>query len=172
SSSLTTSSSSLGLRSIPEIQTPNYAAIYLLVNWAFAYVFMSPRGSKIYYGIDNNVSPREDLRVLGEAAVRSGRLEQRVLDKLKREEAAQANTIESYSIFVASILGASFAGVPAETVNTIGIWYTISRVAFSLCYSYIETQSWSYLRSAAWWSSNICCATGLVLAAKCCNQSE
>ncbi|KAJ5715658.1 Membrane-associated eicosanoid/glutathione metabolism (MAPEG) protein [Penicillium malachiteum] len=164
--------SSLGLSSIPGVQTPNYVATYLLVNWALAYIFMSPRGAKIYYGVDNNVSPREDLRTLGEAAVRTGRLEQRVLDKLKREEAAQANTIEGFSLFVASILSASFAGVPAETVNTIGIWYTVSRVAFSLCYSHIQTQSWSYLRSAAWWSSHICCATGLVLAARCCNQSE
>ncbi|KAJ6035770.1 Membrane-associated eicosanoid/glutathione metabolism (MAPEG) protein [Penicillium herquei] len=164
--------SSLGLSSTPGVQTHNYAATYLLVNWAFAYIVMSPRGSKIYYGVDNNVSPREDLRTLAEAAVRDGRLEQRVLDKLKREEASQANTIESYSLFVASMLSASFAGVPGETVNTIGIWYTVSRVAFSICYSHIETQSWSYLRSAAWWSGNICCATGLVLAARCCNRSE
>lgn len=58
------------------------------------------------------------------------------------------------------------AGVPNETINTIGVWYTVSRVAYSLCYSYIESAGPSYIRSVAWWSGNISCITGLVLAGK------
>lgn len=58
------------------------------------------------------------------------------------------------------------AGVPHKTINTIGAWYTLSRVAYSLCYSYIESRGPSYLRSVAWWSGNISCITGLVLAGK------
>lgn len=58
------------------------------------------------------------------------------------------------------------AGVSSETINRIGVWYTLSRVAYSLCYSYIESPGLSYIRSVAWWSGNISCITGLVLAGK------
>lgn len=59
-----------------------------------------------------------------------------------------------------------FAGVPHETINTIGVWYTVSRVAFSLCYSYIDSSNLSYLRSLAWWSGNVSCIVALVQAGK------
>jgi uncharacterized MAPEG superfamily protein len=59
-----------------------------------------------------------------------------------------------------------YAGVPNETVNRFGICYTVSRIAFNICYSYIETQSLSYLRSMAWWSGNISCFTGLIAVAR------
>lgn len=58
------------------------------------------------------------------------------------------------------------AGVPNEQINTIGAWYTLSRVAFSLLYWYIDSPALSYLRSVAWWSGNISCITALVQAGK------
>lgn len=61
---------------------------------------------------------------------------------------------------------AVYTGVPSETVNKFGICYTVSGITFNVCYSYIETQRMSYLRSVAWWSSNISCFTGLVAAAR------
>lgn len=64
------------------------------------------------------------------------------------------------------VLLSVYAGVPNETINKIGVCYTVSRVAFSILYSYIETGPASYLRSLAWWSGNISCITGLVLASK------
>lgn len=94
--------STLGLRATPGQQAPNYAAALLIANWAFAYGLMSTRGAKIYYGIDNNVAPREDLSKYGEAAVRAGKLSQRTLNKLKRQEAAHANAVEGYPLFVAA----------------------------------------------------------------------
>lgn len=145
---------------------------------------MSARGAKIYYGIDNNVAPREDLSKYGEAAVKAGKLSQRTLNKLKRQEAAHANAVEGYPLFVAAsmclgpclwavidmligtVLLSVVAGVPNEQINTIGVWYTLSRVAFSLFYSYIESPSLSSLRSVAWWSGNISCITALVQAGK------
>ncbi|KAJ5768763.1 hypothetical protein N7520_003322 [Penicillium odoratum] len=144
----------------------NHVATLLLANWALAYVFMSTRYTKIYLGIDNNVAPREGLATRGEDAVKSGKISQRTLNKLKRQEAAHANAVEGYTVFVAAILTAAYAGLPHKTINKIGLWYTLSRVAFSLCYSHIETQSLSLLRSLAWWSANISCITGLVLAGK------
>ncbi|KAJ5370085.1 uncharacterized protein N7496_006177 [Penicillium cataractarum] len=156
----------LGLRAAPGGQVPNHAASLLLANWFIAYVWMSTRFKKISLGIDNNVAPREDLAILGEAAVKSGKLSRSILNRLKREEAAHANAIEHFPVFVAATLIAVYAGVPNQTVNTFGVWYTVSRIAFSICYSYIETPALSYLRSAAWWSSNISCVTGLIAAAK------
>ncbi|KAJ5112917.1 hypothetical protein N7456_001451 [Penicillium angulare] len=138
----------------------------LLVNWFFAYGVMSTRVTKTRLGIDNNVAPREDLATLGEAAVKAGKIDRRALNKLKRQEAAHANAVEGYSLFVAAILTALFAGVPNETINTIGVWYSLSRLSYSLCYTYIENRSLSYIRSVVWWSGNISCITGLVLAAK------
>ncbi|KAJ5533697.1 hypothetical protein N7494_010249 [Penicillium frequentans] len=93
-------------------------------------------------------------------------LDRRTLNKLKRQEAAHVNAVEGFSLFVAAILTAAYAGVPSETINTIGVWYTLSRIAYSLCYTYIEKKSLSCLRSVTWWSGNISCITGLVLAAK------
>lgn len=69
-------------------------------------------------------------------------------------------------MLTATVLLSVVAGVPNEQINTIGVWYTLSRVAFSLLYSYIESPSLSYLRSVAWWSGNISCITALVQAGK------
>ncbi|KAJ5112017.1 hypothetical protein N7532_000062 [Penicillium argentinense] len=156
----------LGLRAAPSQAAPNHATSFLIANWALAYCLMSTRGTKIRLGLDHNVSPREDLSKYGEAAVQSGKISRARLNRLKRQEAAHANAVEGYSLFVGAILSALVAGVDAETINTVGVWYTVSRVAFSLCYSYIEDPKLSYLRSVAWWSGNISCITALVQAGK------
>ncbi|KAJ5689823.1 hypothetical protein N7462_004215 [Penicillium macrosclerotiorum] len=183
----------LGLRDAPgEQPPPNHAALLLLANWAIAYLWMSTRIPKILLGIDNNVAPREDLTKYGEEAVKLGKISRYTLNKLKREEAAHANAMEGYTLFVATsmyflpawairpesiqtyfqsvlieiALIAVFAGVPNRDINMFGVWYTLSRIAFSLCYSYIETPALSYMRSLAWWSGNISCIHGLLMAAK------
>ncbi|KAJ5808966.1 hypothetical protein N7474_010235 [Penicillium riverlandense] len=156
----------LGLAAAPGQTPPNHASTLLLANWALAYVLMSTRAQKFFYGLDHNVMPRDDLSKYGEAAVQAGKLDRRTLNKLKRQEAAHANAQEGYPFFVAAILVSLYAGVDNKTINTIGVWYTASRLAFSLLYSYIETSPASYLRSVAWWSGNISCITGLVLAGK------
>jgi uncharacterized MAPEG superfamily protein len=74
----------------------------LAANWFLAYCFMSIRGEKLYYGLDHNVSPREDLYKYGERAVQAGKLSRRTLEKLKRKEAAHANAQEGYPLFVAA----------------------------------------------------------------------
>lgn len=63
---------------------------------------MSTRGTKLRLGLDHNVNPREDLIKYGEAAVQSGKISRRALEKLKRQEAAHANAQEGYSLFVAA----------------------------------------------------------------------
>lgn len=89
----------IGPRATPSEQVSNHAATLLLANWALAYELMSTRLTKICYGIDNNVAPREDLATFGEAAVKAGKLDRRTLSKLKRREAAHANAVEGFSFF-------------------------------------------------------------------------
>ncbi|CAI7573080.1 unnamed protein product [Penicillium manginii] len=156
----------LGLRATPGQAVPNHATSFLLANWVLAYVLMSTRGTKFRLGLDHNVAPREDVSKYGEAAVQAGKISRSALNKLKRQEAAHANAVEGFPLFVAAILAALFAGVPTETINTIGVWYTASRLTYSWLYSHIESPGLSYLRSVAWWSGNISCITGLVLAGK------
>ncbi|KAJ6028956.1 hypothetical protein N7499_000098 [Penicillium canescens] len=156
----------LGLRAAAGQQPANHAAGFLVGNWFLAFCFMSIRGEKMYYGLDHNDSPREDLSKYGERAVQEGKLSRRTLEKLKRKEAAHANAQEGYPLFVAAMLLSLYAGLPNETINGIGIWYTLSRVAYSFAYSYIDSPTVSYLRSVTWWSGNISCVTALVLAGK------
>ncbi|KAI2790376.1 hypothetical protein POX_d05887 [Penicillium oxalicum] len=156
----------LGLRAASDGHVPNRAAGLLLTNWLLAYCWMSTRFTKIALGIDNNIAPREDLATIGEAAVESGKISRKTLNRLKREEAAHANAIENYTVFVAATLIAVIAKVPNKDVNKYGLWYTASRIAFSLCYSYGETRRMSNFRSLFWWSGNISCICAFVAAAK------
>ncbi|EKV11598.1 Membrane-associated, eicosanoid/glutathione metabolism (MAPEG) protein [Penicillium digitatum] len=156
----------LGLRAAPDQVPANHASALLVANWVFAYILTSPRGTKIRLGLDHNVNPREDLTTYGEAAVQSGKITRQTLDKLKRQASAHANAQEGFTLFVAAILTSLYAGLPNESINTVGIWYLLSRVAYHLFYCNIETRSWSFLRSAAWWSGNISCLYALVQASK------
>ena len=100
-------------------------------------------------------------------------------------EAAHANSMENFSFFVAGSMSppnwifnemfsvltrfttallATQAGVPGETINKIGAWYTVSRLAFALGYIFIESESLSFLRSIAWWSGSLGCISALILA--------
>jgi uncharacterized MAPEG superfamily protein len=129
------------------------------------------------------VAPREDLATLGEAAVKFGKVSR----STQQTQARRGSTCKFYGEFPCVLLQlvyatahffdistyadfnpaliAVYAGVPNETVNRFGICYTVSQIAFSVCYSYIETQNMSYLRSAAWWSGNISCFAGFIAAA-------
>lgn len=86
----------------------NFAATYLITNFFLAYVLLSTRGIKRYYRFDHNCSPREDISKYGEALVREGKLHRKVLDRMKRWEAAHANAVEGYSLFVAGVVSFFF----------------------------------------------------------------
>ncbi|RJE21592.1 MAPEG family [Aspergillus sclerotialis] len=157
----------LGLRAAaPGDVIPNKAHVYIIANWWLAYLAFGTRVAKRIYGIDHNAAPREDLAKYGEAAVQSGKISRQTLDKLKRMEAAHANSMENFTFFIAGILLAVQAGVPGETINKIGAWYTVSRVVFGLAYIFIESEPLSFVRSVAYWSGNVSCISALVLAGK------
>ena len=93
--------STLGLRAAEGTQNaPNHAAGYLIANYILAFGLMSTRGAKVRLGIDHNVAPREDVAKYGEAAVQSGKISRSTLNRLKRQEAAHANSVEGFSFFV------------------------------------------------------------------------
>lgn len=100
SPSLHMSTSHLGLG----LHTDAFAtpAAFIAANWFYAYIVLATRHWKQYYGIDNQGSPRQDLKRYGEIAVREGKITQAQLDQIYRVEAASANSTEGFILFTAS----------------------------------------------------------------------
>jgi uncharacterized MAPEG superfamily protein len=148
----------LGLRAAsPSIIIPNYAPAFLSFHFIWAYGVLSSRTLKQWYGIDHNESPRYDLDKYGNDAVKSGKITQKQLDMLRRNESAHANSVENYAFFVGAIGFASMAGVDRRLINRAGLMYTIARVAYGLIYILIENRLWSQLRGITWWIGNCSC---------------
>ncbi|KUJ06614.1 uncharacterized protein LY89DRAFT_603035 [Mollisia scopiformis] len=149
----------LGLRapSLPNVTVPSYAPAFLSFHFVFAYCVLAPRHFKQIFGIDHNVSPREDLVKYGDAVVKSGKITQKQLEMMKRNESAHANAIENYILFVGAVSFATFAGVERELVNRAGLVYTIARVSYGFIFIFVDQTFWSLFRSAAWWVGNISC---------------
>lgn len=77
-------------------------AAFIAWNWFYAYGVLASRNFKQWYGIDNQASPRQDLRKYGDIAVREGKMTQAQLDQIHRVEAASANSTEGFILFTAS----------------------------------------------------------------------
>ncbi|KAK0666771.1 hypothetical protein QBC41DRAFT_255406, partial [Cercophora samala] len=148
----------LGLRAAPLAATiPNYAPFFLGFHFFFAYGVLSSRTLKQWYGIDHNESPRYDLAKYGDAAVASGKITQRQLDMLKRNESAHANAVENYAFFVGAVSLATIAGVDRILINRAGLTYTIARVAYGAVYILVDHPQWSQIRGITWWIGNLNC---------------
>lgn len=132
-------------------------AEYLIANIVFAHAISSARALKAFYRIDNHISPRTDLDKLGARAVLEGRLTQRQLDMLKRNEAAHANSMDHLPIFAAALTLAMVAGLPAAEINCAGLAYTLARVAYVGNYVLSSTMLGASLRPLLWWAGNIIC---------------
>ncbi|KAK0873697.1 hypothetical protein LTR87_011846 [Friedmanniomyces endolithicus] len=146
----------LGLRAAsPLSPTPNLAASYIITHFALAYLVLASRTLKQIYGIDHNVSPREDLGKYGDAAVCSGKITQKQLEQLKRMESASANSVENYTLFVGAMLFETMAGVPATDVNATGLAYTVARCGYAIAYVLIDAPSFSQVRGVCWWVGNL-----------------
>ncbi|KAF9884244.1 hypothetical protein FE257_001976 [Aspergillus nanangensis] len=148
----------IGLTPSP-LSTPisNCGPAILIFHFVFAYGILSSRTLKQYYGIDHNVSPREDLNKYGDAAVRDGKLTQSQLNMLRRTEAAHANSVENYTLLVAGITMASVAGVSPQTINAAGLTYTVARVGYAAVYILVDRPALSQLRGITWWVGNLTC---------------
>lgn len=146
----------LGLTASPA-PIPNYAPYALIFNFVWAYGLLSSRTLKQYYGLDHNESPRQDLGKYGAAAVSSGKITQRQLDRLHRNEAAHANAVENYALLVGAVGMASWAGVENTMINRSVAVYTLARLAHAAAYIGIERSGWSHLRGVCWWIGNLSC---------------
>ncbi|CAI7596285.1 unnamed protein product [Penicillium discolor] len=135
----------------------NHGPIFLTFNFILAYGILSSRTLKQWYGLDHQVSPREDLTKYGEAAVREGKITRRQLDMLKRNESAHANAVENFPLLVAGVLFASLAGVPARRVNAAALSYTVARVVYGAVYIFVDHPTWSQVRGLVWWWGNVSC---------------
>lgn len=155
----------------PITQTPNHTAEFALGHFAWAYLILAPRHLKQYHRIDHQVSPREDITKYGPSAVAKGKLTQRDLDRIKRMDSAQANSIEHLPFFLGGMIFATVAGVDNGVINTCGWVYTAMRVGYGINYVLAETYRWSLLRAAFWWGGNAACGylwwvAGLAINAK------
>jgi uncharacterized MAPEG superfamily protein len=149
----------IGLRAADTLNTsiPNYGPAFVGFHFIYAYGVLSSRTLKQWYGIDHQASPRDDLAKYGEAAIRDGKLTRKQLGMLKRNESAHANSVENFTLLVASILFASQAGVPAQTINAAGLSYTLARLCYGAVYILIDHPTWSQLRGLVWWWGNASC---------------
>lgn len=156
----------LGLSGSLATTIPHYGPAALIFNFVFAYGLLSSRTLKQIYGLDHNVSPREDLEKYGDAAVREGKISQKTLNMLKRNESAHANAVENYTLLVAGVGLATVAGVDKVVVNRAVTVYTLARLAYAVVYVSVERPLLSQLRGVCWWIGNVSCLTLLWKAGK------
>lgn len=144
----------------------DHTAAYLIINILWSHTLSSARGLKFLYRLDNHVSPREDTAKFGPRAVADGKITQAQLDRLKRNEAAHANSMEHYAVFATAMILAKIAGLPASQINFTGFAYTTLRLLFFTNYVLSSTVAGASLRPLFWWGSNIVCLRLIWLAGK------
>ncbi|KAI3326691.1 hypothetical protein HD806DRAFT_520431 [Xylariaceae sp. AK1471] len=137
--------------------TPNYAPVYLGFHFFWAYCALASRHLKQLWGIDHQSSPREDVAKYGEAAIKSNKITQKQLNMLKRNEAAQANSVENYTLLVGAMGLATLAGVKPQTVNRAGFIYTVARIGYGIFYILVEDDTLALGRTVFWWAGNGSC---------------
>ncbi|KAJ9602468.1 hypothetical protein H2200_013011 [Cladophialophora chaetospira] len=151
----------LGLRPNPLGFTPNLAPYHVIAQFFFAFVFLSARSLKNSYKIDHNISPREDLTKYGEKYVQDGKLTRKQLNLLKRNEAAHANSMEHFPVFVGSVLFATVSAVKPEVINGVCLAYGVARLVYAAAYLLVDRDvRLSYVRSLSWWAGSLAIAAG------------
>jgi uncharacterized MAPEG superfamily protein len=154
----------------PHARPPSLAANYIIFHFLFAYAGISTRPWKIHHGLDHDVSPRRDLALYGARAVAAGSLTQRRLDQMYRVEAAHANSVEHFPVFVAAMLGAHVAGLEPAAVNAYALVYTLARLVYVAAYVGIAESRWSRVRGVAWWVGNVVCLRAIWMGGKVWNE--
>jgi len=147
----------LGLHAGEGITTANYAPYYAMFHFIWAHILTSSRALKQRYGLDHNVNPREDLARFGEKAVQDGKITREQLNRLKRNEAAHANSMENYPVFLGCILFATVSKVPSQTINRVCAIYSIARIVYVVAYLFVGRWKHSWIRSLSWWIGNFSC---------------
>ncbi|EXJ71351.1 uncharacterized protein A1O5_05158 [Cladophialophora psammophila CBS 110553] len=106
----------------------------MLFIFLFAYVLLSARPLEMFYGIDHNVQPRQDLSPYLERSVQDGKIMRLQLDLLKRNEAAHADAREHFPVFAGGVLFASVTRVANEKINAACLVYGVARAIYAVAY--------------------------------------
>ncbi|KAK8869956.1 hypothetical protein IAR55_000525 [Kwoniella newhampshirensis] len=127
----------------------------------------SNRGAVVRYGVRNNVSPRTTLEYME----KSGKFDKKVVNMLKRRQAAHENCTENQPIMFAAIIAGNMAGLSTTFMNTVSIAYFVLRCLYIIAYIKIDTPKMSFLRSIIYWGCNFCFLTTFVKAGNRLNES-
>ncbi|KAI1180399.1 hypothetical protein F4777DRAFT_530131 [Nemania sp. FL0916] len=124
----------------------NYSFYALPAAWFLAFfpgVYSKALSKKNY----NLAYPRQ----LAEAVAKDEKLDKATKNKILRCEAAVSNGQESMPVFMAAVIAANYAGVPAETLNKLAGLYLASRAAYNVTYIFLQDNpSFAPLRSLFW----------------------
>lgn len=150
--------------------SPTYGPHYLIFHFVTSYILLSSRPWKLFYKIDHNVSPRDDLAKYGPAAIAKGKITQCQLDQIRRVENCHANSVENFPLLVAAVVFAHVAGLDNEVVNRLGLTYTTVRAFYAVAYIFNERSvPLALVRGGFWWTGNIVCWRVLWAAGKAMN---
>ncbi|CAO1622315.1 unnamed protein product [Sympodiomycopsis kandeliae] len=94
-----------------------------------------------------NTSPREYLASINRKQTKSA-LDQKYI----RAEAAQQNGFENIALFAAALIAGHVAKLPASKLNSLAVYYVISRVAYNVLYIFVTSEKLASLRSVAFLS--------------------
>jgi uncharacterized MAPEG superfamily protein len=125
--------------SIFNVNCRNYSIYTIPAAWLLAQS-VSPRLRLKSLGLGHNECPREDL------AKASSTLPAAEAAKLKRREAAHLNGFENFPLFAAAIIVGNEAGLPARTLNFLGVGYLITRGVYNWLYTTVSKEKTSHLR--------------------------
>ncbi len=57
--------------------------------------------------------------------------------------------------YLLRVLLSLYTGVEMEKINGLMVGYTLARVGYAVSYVLVETETWSWARTACWWAGNI-----------------
>ncbi|EPQ28019.1 uncharacterized protein PFL1_04346 [Pseudozyma flocculosa PF-1] len=150
----------------------NYGPVSILAAFAGSHLILQHRLPKLFYGVDDNVYPRQDLHGdRAERHVATGKLTRAQLNRLRRWEAAHYNSVDHLPVFVGAVLSLQLAGVPNRLTNRVCAVYLAARAAYAGLYITVESEGLSWLRTLAWWTSNLTCIYAFVESAKRINHN-
>ncbi|KAE8538124.1 hypothetical protein D1P53_006191 [Cryptococcus gattii VGV] len=118
----------------------------------------SIRGAAVRLGFPNNVNPRQVL----DEMEKSGKVKPKILEKLKRRQAAHENCFENEAIFIGAVIAGNHVGLSTKYMNIMSASYFVLRCIYIWMYIKITDQKKSYWRSIVYWASNFCFLTTFV----------
>ncbi|KAM0559660.1 hypothetical protein ACHAPJ_004184 [Fusarium lateritium] len=70
---------------------------------------------------------------------------------LLRAKSCTENGFETLGFYASGIVAANFAGVPTPSLNTLGLGYVVSRLAYNIAYLWLQNnRRLAWVRSVVW----------------------